>query len=414
MKEDTRTVRYCSDFRDGAFMTRMCCISNPEDIFCFRGFFMHKRFMRQALTLAQKGAGLVHPNPLVGSILVNNGTVIGKGFHERCGGPHAEVKAIADARSQGHTDFSECILYVTLEPCCHFGKTPPCTDLIVRAGIRTVVIGMTDPNPLVSGRGTAALRNAGITVIAGILESECRNQNRIFGKYIATHLPFILFKSAVSLDGKIATAGGDSRWISCEESRRDGHRLRNEYTAIMCGINTVIADDPQLDVRLVRGTNPIRIIVDSTLRIPIDSRIVRTAHSIPTIIAMAENLTEGRNPALAEKGAALTDAGIQILRIREAGGHVDLAALTAKLGAMEIDSVLLEGGGTLAAAALRYGIVDRVCLYMAPLLIGGQNAMGFIGGEGPPKLADCLKLKNVSVGRSGCDIVVKGDICSPE
>jgi len=370
--------------------------------------------MKQALALAQKGAGLVHPNPLVGSILVYNGTVIGNGFHERCGGPHAEVKAIDSARSQGHTDFSECTLYVTLEPCCHFGKTPPCTDLIIKTGIRTVVIGMTDPNPLVSGQGTAALRNAGVTVIAGILEPECRNQNRIFNKFITTHLPFVLFKSAMSLDGKNATAGGESKWISCEESLRDCHRLRNEYTAIMCGINTVIADDPMLDVRLVRGTNPIRIIVDSKLRIPLDSRIVRTGRSIPTIIAMAENRAEGDTPAIADKAAALTDAGIKIIRAKDAGGHVDLTDLMAKLGALEIDSVLLEGGGTLASAALRSGIVDRVCLYMAPLLIGGRNAMGCIGGEGPQTLAECLKLKNLSVEHSGCDIVVKGEICSPE
>lgn len=367
---------------------------------------MHEFFMQSALDLARKGTGLVHPNPLVGAVLVRDGEIIGRGFHAFYGGPHAEVMAIDNAILSGNTDFSNTTLYVTLEPCCHFGKTPPCTSLILNSGIRSVVVGMEDPNPLVAGKGIRILKEAGIDVEVGILEAECRELNRVFITYITTGKPFVLLKSGLSLDGKISTASGESRWISCEESRKDVHRLRSEYMAIMCGIETVLSDDPALTVRMIEGRNPTRIIADSHLRIPMDSNIVTTAHKIKTIIAT----TEDSDTAKAEK---LKDAGVHLIYTRQTEGHVDLQELMTILGQMEIDSILLEGGGTLAFSALKAGIVNAVRFYMAPVLLGGQRARTVIAGEGFSALADACKIENIRIGSCGSDILIEGTVCSP-
>lgn len=373
--------------------------------------------MREALELARRGAGRVHPNPMVGAVLVRGDAVIGRGWHAKCGGPHAEVHAIRDAREAGHEDLSDATLYVTLEPCCHTGRTPPCTELIVKTGIRTVVCAMLDPNPLVGGKGIARLRAEGITVIDGILEGESRALNRAFIKYITTKRPFILLKSAMSLDGKIATATGESQWISCADSRAEVHRLRSEFTAVMTGIGTVLADDPLLTVRTgnAETAQPIRVIADSRLRIPLDSKIAKSAREVRTIVACcAETLAQDHSGEIASKAADLKAAGIELLPIREQGGHLDLADLAVQLGKLEIDSVLLEAGGTLAEGALKAGIVDRVRFYVAPLIIGGERAKSAIAGAGITTLAEAWRVDGLTIGRSGADLVVEGDICSPE
>jgi diaminohydroxyphosphoribosylaminopyrimidine deaminase/5-amino-6-(5-phosphoribosylamino)uracil reductase len=373
--------------------------------------------MREALDLARRGAGKVHPNPLVGAVLVRGDAVIGRGWHAKCGGPHAEVNAIRDARDAGHEDLSDATLYVTLEPCCHTGRTPPCTELIIKTGIRTVVCAMLDPNPLVGGKGIARLRAEGLTVIDGILESESRALNRAFIKYITTKKPFILLKSAMSLDGKIATSTGESQWISCPDSRADVHRLRSEFTAVMTGIGTVLADDPLLTARTgeAETAQPIRVIADSRLRIPLDSRIAKSAREARTIVAVcAETLAQDHSGEIASKAAALKEAGIEILPIREQDGRLDLADLTAQLGKMEIDSILLEAGGTLAEGALKAGIVDRARFYVAPMLIGGERAKSAIAGKGVAALPEAWSLRALTVERSGVDLVVEGDICLPE
>ena len=377
----------------------------------------HEMIMLEALDLARRGAGRVHPNPMVGAVLVRGDAVIGRGWHAKCGGPHAEVNAIRDARDAGHEDLSDATLYVTLEPCCHTGRTPPCTELIIKAGIRTVVCAMRDPNPLVGGKGIARLRAEGITVIDGVLESEGRALNRAFIKYITTKKPFILLKSAMSLDGKIATATGESQWISCADSREDVHRLRSEFTAVMTGIGTVLADDPLLTARTgdAETAQPIRVIADSRLRIPLDSKIAKSAREFRTIVAVcAETLAQDHSEEIASKAADLKATGIEILPIREQSGHLDLADLAVQLGNLEIDSVLLEAGGTLAEGALKAGIVDRVRFYVAPMIIGGERAKSAIAGAGVATLPEAWRIRDLTVERSGVDLVVEGDICSPE
>lgn len=370
---------------------------------------MHEYFMSLALVLARKGAGYVRPNPLVGALIVQGNEILGQGFHAFYGGPHAETQAIDDAVRHGHRDLSSARLYVTLEPCCHYGKTPPCTNAIIASGLRCVVSGMTDPNSLVAGRGIRVLEDAGIMVTNGILEDECRELNRVFCKYVTTGRPFVTLKSAISLDGKIATATGESQWISCEQSRTDTHRLRSENGAVMCGIGTVLADDPMLDVRFVKGKNPIRIVVDSSLRMPMNSAIAKSARDIRTIIATVHTEEKG----IIKKKKSLERAGIEILRCPEKNGRVDLSRLMVTLGDMGIDSILLEGGSTLAFAALEERIVDRVRFYVAPIIIGGLSAKSAIGGQGIASLASAFRLTPLRCVSSGTDICVEGDICLP-
>ena len=392
--------------------------------------------MREALDLARRGAGRVHPNPMVGAVLVQNGAIIGRGWHAKCGGPHAEVHAIRDAREGGYEDLSHAMLYVTLEPCCHTGRTPPCTELIIKSGIRTVVCAMRDPNPLVGGKGIERLRAEGITVIDGVLEAESRALNRAFIKYITTKKPYVLLKSAMSLDGKIATATGESQWISCDASRADVHRLRAEFTAVMTGIGTVLADDPLLTARPEKVTEgagsdthgrapypaettepaqPIRVIADSRLRLPLDSRIAKTAREVRTIVACCEGiLSRDASGESVGKAAALKASGIELLPIPERDGRLDLAELATQLGKMEIDSVLLEAGGTLAEGALKADIVDRARFYVAPVIIGGEHAKPAIAGTGVASLAKTWRVRDLAVERSGVDLVVEEDICLPE
>ena len=361
---------------------------------------LNERYMELALTLALKGKGTVSPNPIVGAVIVKDGRIIGEGYHQKYGEGHAEVNAFKNASE----DVKGATMYVTLEPCSHYGKTPPCAEKIVEKKIKKVVIGTLDPNPLVSGRGVKILQDAGIEVESGILNDKCIKINEIFMKYIVKKEPFVVMKSAMSLDGKIATAAGESKWITGEESRRNVHVLRKELSAIMVGVETVIKDDPELTCRIENGINPIRIVVDSTLRIPIDSKIIKTADKVKTIIATTKK---------AEKNTIeiLEDYGVQII-IADTNkeGRVDLKDLMKKLGEAKIDSILLEGGAKLNFSALEEGIVDKVQIYIAPKIIGGENAKGPVGGLGIDKLEQAFKLKEITYKTVGEDILIEGYI----
>ena len=356
--------------------------------------------MKLALELAKKGIGIVHPNPMVGAVIVKDGKILGQGYHKKCGEGHAEVNAFKDAEEKNE-NVEGAEMYVTLEPCSHFGKTPPCADKIIEKKISKVFIGTLDPNPLVAGRGVKKLKDAGIYVEYGILESECYKLNEVFMKYIVKKEPFVVMKTGMSLDGKIATYSGESKWITEEKSREDVHNLRNELTGIMVGINTVLKDNPQLTCRVNGGRNPIRIIVDSTLKIPIDCKIVNTAKEVETIIATTDK-------ANLDKINSLEDKGVKIIVVPSKNGKVNLKELMTILGKLKIDSILLEGGGTLNFSALEEGIVDKVKIYIAPKIIGGKDSKTPIEGKGIDNLKDAFKITNLSVSTIKEDILVEG------
>lgn len=466
----------------------------------FRGFFMHHRYMSLALELARKGAPNAYPNPLVGAVLVLQGEVIGRGYHARYGGPHAEVIAIEDAHKRGYRDLSQATLYVTLEPCCHYGKTPPCTERIIREKIGQVVIGTEDPCPLVAGKGIKALREAHIPLQVGVLEDQCRRLNPFFFTLHEKGRPYGLLKMACSQDGKIGWSSRDkgqtralpcnnlsgfrqvktkgpisspfapsrqsgAPWISGEASHRDVHRLRSHYQAILCGIGTVLADDPLLTTRLYPGKNPLRVIVDSHLRIPLDSRIVQSAAAVPTILATCASPEDPKARALQERGIRVLslpaipgprpDPGSGLEQQQGTPGNspgftgqpenqgaipqgVDLKELASQLAKEGISSLLIEGGRRIAASALAAGIVDRVRLYVAPFCIADPAApsLPHPGRETPqegalplslpfpasravslcaegPLPALLSHLTNITLSPCGEDIIIEGDLCSP-
>lgn len=352
-----------------------------------------RKYMKRAIELAEKGEGWVHPNPKVGAVIVKDDKVIGEGYHEKFGQLHAERNAIASLKesAEGAT------IYVTLEPCCHHGKTPPCTEAIIENKIARVVIGSRDPNPLVAGKGAEILRKAGIQVEEDFMRQECDSLNPVFFHYITTGLPYVIMKFAMTADGKIATKTGASKWISGEESREEVHRLRHACMGIMAGIGTVMADDPLLNCRIENGRDPVRIICDSSLRISMDSQIVKTAGKIETIIACAG--------ADKEKAALLEKAGIEVLDIPAEGARPDLKKLMKILGERGIDSVLIEGGGTLNEDALRCGIVNEVRAFIAPKLFGGR-AKSPVMGEGVLTPEQAYGLKMEQVKQTGDDLLV--------
>lgn len=369
-----------------------------------RGFYIlnkmrndDNRFMHIALSQASKGLGKVNPNPLVGAVIVRGNNIIGTGYHEQFGGPHAEINAIRNANDsvEGAT------MYITLEPCSHYGKTPPCADALIEAGIAKVVIAMTDPNPWVSGRGIERLKENGIEVVVGLLEKEAQELNRIFIKYIQTKLPYVVLKTAMSLDGKIATTTGHSQWISSPESRQYVHGLRNELSGILVGVNTVITDDPELTTRLdgVTGRNPIRIVVDSKGRIPLSAKMLKDGVTNPVIIATTSGFPE-------EKRLYLEGSGHKVMTLAECEGLVDLGQLMFELGKLGIDGILLEGGGTLNESALKSGIVDEIQFIIAPLLIGGRDAITPIEGAGFNTIDEGIRLHQMTTRRIGEDILV--------
>ncbi|MGN6711573.1 bifunctional diaminohydroxyphosphoribosylaminopyrimidine deaminase/5-amino-6-(5-phosphoribosylamino)uracil reductase RibD [Anaerocolumna jejuensis] len=358
-------------------------------------------YMRLALELAEKGKGFVYPNPMVGAVIVKDNKIIGQGYHERYGGLHAERNALAGCRVSP----AGGVLYVTLEPCCHFGKTPPCTEAILQSGIKKVVIGCKDPNPMVAGKGIEQLRQQGIEVTEGVLEQECRKLNEVFFHYIETKQPYVVMKYAMTMDGKTAAYTGKSKWITGEPARKKVHQDRLHYSAIMTGIGTVLADNPLLTCRLENGRNPVRIICDTHLRTPLDSNIVKTAGAVPAIIATACRDTEKYVPYI--KG------GCRILPVTEKDGHLELCELMTKLGEESIDSILLEGGGMLNWSALNSGIVNKVQAYISPKLLGGMEAKTPISGKGAesPEAAFCLT--NSTISRLGEDILIESEVVYP-
>lgn len=355
-------------------------------------------YMRRALELAKRGEGWCSPNPMVGAVIVKDGEIIGEGWHERCGEAHAERNALArcGAEARGAT------MYVTLEPCCHHGRQPPCTDAILAAGIARVVVGSGDPNPLVAGRGVEILRSHGVAVTEHVLEAECAAINEVFFHYIRTATPYVALKYAMTLDGKIAAYTGESKWITGEAAREHVHRLRHRYRGIMCGVGTVLADDPMLTCRIPGGRDPVRIVCDSALRTPPESQIVRTARSSPVIIATL--------CADERRAAPYLDAGCEVVVLPERHGHVDLTALMAELGRREIDSLLIEGGATLNWSALKAGIVRRVYAYVAPLLLGGASAKTPVAGRGFPSPGEGLRLEGARTERLGEDILIECEV----
>jgi diaminohydroxyphosphoribosylaminopyrimidine deaminase/5-amino-6-(5-phosphoribosylamino)uracil reductase len=359
-----------------------------------------QKYIRRAISLAKKGLGWVNPNPLVGAVIVKNGHIIGEGYHAYFGGPHAEATAIENARES----VKGATLYVTMEPCSHHGKTPPCTDPIIRKGIRKVVVGMKDPNPLVNGKGLKILIGAGIDVKTGIEEAAVLEMNEQFVKYIVTGMPFCTLKTAMTLDGKIATVENASRWISCEESRKVVHELRQQYSAIMVGINTVLFDDPLLNTRRIRkkSRDPLKVIVDSSGKIPMDAKVLKVN---PQLVLLATTDKIDRR-----KKQDLERLGVQVLVCPQKEEKVDLGSLMFTLGKMDIDSVLLEGGSTLAFSALRDGIVDKVVSFIAPKIIGGANAPSPVGGKGLSSMEDAIGVTDWNYRKTGSDILIEGYI----
>mgnify|MGYP000685696450 CR=1 FL=1 len=358
-----------------------------------------QEYMLRAIQLAKKGEGWTNPNPMVGAVIVKDGRIIGEGYHKKCGELHAERNAIASL-----TESAEgATIYVTLEPCCHYGKTPPCTEAIIEQKIKKVVIGSRDPNPKVAGKGAQILRESGITVVQDFMREECDRLNPVFFHYITTKTPYVVMKYAMTLDGKIATKTGASKWITGEPARQEVQHMRHRYMGIMAGIGTVLADDPMLTCRLKgteNGANPVRIICDSTLRTPLESQIVRSAKEIPTILATCNRQEAMHMPYI--------EAGCKILVTPEKDGHVDLVELMRQLGQLGIDSVILEGGGTLNWSALQAGIVQKVQAYVASKLFGGTEAKTPVEGQGFHTPADAVELTRTKITALGSDWLIEG------
>ncbi len=362
------------------------------------GLSLDEMYMRQALRLARRGSGKVSPNPMVGAVIVKGGRVIGRGYHHYFGGDHAEVDALKNAEG----DVSGSTLYVTLEPCRHWGKTPPCTDAIIKSKIGKVVVGMLDPFPQMQGKSIELLKKHGIETVVGILENDCRALNEVYLKYITSGLPYVTVKWAQTLDGKIATTQGRSRWISSPESLKFAHRLRATHDAILVGVNTVIKDKPELTTRLVKGRNPVRVILDSQLRIPLDAKVLANQAAAKTLVAAIP-------AAPTKKLAALKKIGIEVLIVPpDSNGHVDLKALLKMLAQRQISSVLVEGGAETITSFLRLGLADKIIAIIAPRIMGqGTDAVGDLNIT---DISRALKLTFTRVYRSGVDIVMEGKI----
>lgn len=354
-----------------------------------------EKFMRRAIELAEKGIGFVNPNPLVGAVIVKDGRIIGEGYHEKYGQLHAERNAFANCTESA--DGAD--LYVTLEPCCHYGNTPPCTEAVIENKIRRVFIGSADPNPLVAGKGVEMLRSHGIEVFENVLRDECDAINDIFFHYITHKTPYVIMKYAMTADGKISTVTGESKWITSDKSREYVHKIRKRVSAILAGIGTVLADDPMLDCRIENPSNPVRIICDSCIKIPLDCKIVNTADVIPTYIAYTTENTE--------KMRALSEKNVKFIKTNSVDGHVDMVQLMKILGEMKIDSVLIEGGSEINFSALKSGIVSQVLVFIAPKIFGGADAKSPVGSNGFEKISDCIMLEKSEIIHFGDDILIK-------
>lgn len=391
-----------------------------------QGVSEHERYMARALELAARGAGWTNPNPQVGAVIVKDGRIIGEGWHTAYGKLHAEREALAHCTE----DPRGATIYVTLEPCCHWGKTPPCTEAIIEAGIARVVVGAPDPNPLVAGKGFEVLREAGIEVVEGVLLDECRAINEVFFHYIQSGLPLVIAKYAMTLDGKIATRTGASRWITSEAARKRVHEDRHRYAAIMVGIGTVLADDPELTSRIPdqETKNPLRVVIDSSARTPLTSKLVQTTREIPTLIAVAAQAPAERIAALEEAGCEVFASPVEsippaneaeqaasktIAKTVQPTEHdrVDLPALLAYLGKEKsIDSVIVEGGATLLWSFFVEGLVDRVQAYIAPKVFGGAGAPSPVQGLGVETPAGAIQCSTPTITRLGQDILLECEV----
>lgn len=367
----------------------------------------YEKYMKIAIEEAQKGCGWTNPNPMVGAVIVKDGHIISKGYHKKYGDLHAERNAINDCKE----NLEGATLYVTLEPCCHYGKTPPCTDVIIQNKIGTVVIGSNDPNPLVAGKGIEILRQHGITVITEVLQEECDNINQVFFHYIVTKTPYVVMKYAMTADGKIATYTGASKWITGEKARQHVHEARHRYAAIMVGVQTVIADDPMLNCRRMNllnknegliSNNPIRIICDTNLRTPLNSKCIKTADNIETIIATSCDDEIKQKPYI--------ESGCKIIYVEKQGEHINLNQLMQKLGEMKIDSILLEGGADLNYSALQAGIVNKIHAYIGPKIFGGKESKSPVGGIGVEVPYSAILLKNRKITLFDEDILIEWEV----
>ncbi len=348
-------------------------------------------YMRRALELAERGRGRTSPNPMVGCVIVRGGRVLGEGFHAKAGEPHAEIIAGEAA----HHDFEGASVYITLEPCCHHGKTPPCLDYLVSHKPARVVVAMHDPNPKVSGQSIFALRNAGIEVEVGVLEDEARRLNEAFVKFITTRMPFVIAKCGMTLDGKIATRTGDSKWVTCEASRQMVHELRNEVDAILVGSRTVMTDDPSLTTRLERGKvkDPVRVLLDADDYLDVNAHVFHVASTAPTWVVVPE----GRD----------FSGNAEVLKIRRGGRGVDMVELMHELGRRDIMSVLIEGGGTTHATAFEAGVVDKVMFFVAPKIVGGRDAVTAVEGEGVNLMSEAIPLERMTARPVGVDVLIE-------
>lgn len=372
-----------------------------------------EQFMKRAIELAKQGSGWTAPNPLVGAVVVKNGRVIGEGYHRKYGELHAERNALAACSE----DPAGATLYVTLEPCCHYGKTPPCTEIIIEKKIAKVVIGSRDPNPKVAGKGARILREHGIEVVEDYMREACDALNPVFFHYITTKTPYVVLKFAMTLDGKIATRTGASKWITGEAARNHVHQLRGRYAGILAGIGTVLADDPMLNCRIDGAHQPLRIILDSQLRIPMGSRLVRSAKEYPLLIVCNESTRDREEGA--NRIQKLEEAGAKVWTLPEKNGHPDLNVLMQRLGEEKIDSVLIEGGGTVNEAALKAHIVHHVYAYIAPKIFGGEDAKTPVEGSGIRLPHECANLRLAKITVLLNDMLLEYDVegeteCSPE
>jgi diaminohydroxyphosphoribosylaminopyrimidine deaminase/5-amino-6-(5-phosphoribosylamino)uracil reductase len=364
-----------------------------------------KHYMLMALRMAEKGRGRTSPNPLVGAMLVKDDQIIGKGYHKRAGADHAEIMALKEAgeKAKGAT------LYINLEPCCHQGLTPPCVDRLIEAKLSRVVVAMLDPNPKVKGRGIKLLQEANIKAEVGLLDDKARFQNEVFLKYVTTNLPFIILKIALSMDGKIATKTGDSKWVTSELARLYVHKIRNEVDATCVGIGTIIRDDSRLTTRIEgkRTRDPIRVVIDSLQKVPLKANIFTQKSNATNIIVTTKN-------AFFKRKHEIEKTGSRVLEVRSRSRNkVDLTHMLQELGKIGITSMMIEGGAEIAASALEEGVVDKVIFFIAPKIVGGKTAPGPVGGTGVAKMSDAIKLKHIRTRNYGEDIMIEGYIEKP-
>ena len=361
---------------------------------------LDEKFMKEALRLAKKGVGRTSPNPVVGAVIVRKGRVIASGYHKKAGLNHAEVEALT--MIGGKAEVGD-VMYVTLEPCNHYGLTPPCTTAILKSGLREVVIGMLDPNPKVSGGGAEFMRKRGIEVKSGVLESECRRLNEAFIKFVITGRPFVIAKSALTMDGWSATSTGHSKWITSEQSRRFVHRLRERVDGVMVGVGTVIADDPLLTARIrnKHGRDPLRIIVDTHLRIPHNARVLNHDSDSETMLVVGENTETGLLKEIEREG-------ISIFLCPLKDGVVDMNVLMDELGKRSVTSLMVEGGASVMGSMIRERLIDKFYIFKAPRILGGEDGFPMARGVGPERMDKALKIKDIKTRRFGNDILVIG------